>query len=600
VLKHLLVQDGQTKFEDGSMDETDTLRQITRRLTLAASSRGSAALLVEAKALLGVLEGQPEGVVSDWLSGLRNQPGSVHALCAAERALLSDSSHQGRASLGEVLEAWTDIDVLDGVVRADEEAGAYTEERAPDRRKPHVVRIYAPGHPSSETSMVQLRMRIHPNPMADSMLWSERAMGDSDPVALAVALAAIDNVVEYLTLPRPAQLRTGPLDRFHPERFITQHPSARALGSLARARTRDKQSGLTMDDFNRVQEAVAKDAQSQLFELPLAVRHSLPALGSAPIAQAASLAAHLVMWMTAGRQIYDLPPALVERFKQTDVDDVPLPLLKFPYEGLYLYWGPQADLELEPGWLIDGAYVMTGVPGVLQLVVTAAPTDPVEGAWWSVKGEPYYFQAFEQDTLGMDVGTAVDTVLSKELAELRQRIAKPAMDVDATLHELVASGEVDPARAPKHVEDVSARTATQEWDRVSRRHAVYVASLKLVVNALCYLTAYPEDSIAEFPTGAPQHLVKSAESTDFKTAKSARGRLAELGYLPVHLCGKELASMNSMPVPEGHVRAHWRRGHWRRQPYGEGRALRKLIWVMPMLVGAGDKDEPLGHLYLVS
>ena len=58
--------------------------------------------------------------------------------------------------------------------------------------------------------------------------------------------------------------------------------------------------------------------------------------------------------------------------------------------------------------------------------------------------------------------------------------------------------------------------------------------------------------------------------------------------------------MNSMPVPEGHVRAHWRRGHWRRPPYGEGRALRKLIWVMPMLVGAGDKDEPLGHLYLVS
>lgn len=594
------VQDTPTLDEDCSVKETDALRQITRRLILAAGSRGSAAVLVEAKALLDALEQQPEDLVSDWLSGLRHQPGSVNALCAAERALLSDASHQGRDSLGEVLEGWTDVDVLNWVARADEEASTYTEERAPDRRMPHVLRIYAPSHASSESAMVQLRMRIHPNPMADCMLWSERAIGDSDPVALAVAVAAIDNVVEYVTAPRPALLRHGPLDRFHPERFITQHPSARALNSLARTVARNKQPGLTMDDINRVGEVVFKDAQAQLFELPLAIRHNLPPLGSAPIAQAGSLAAHLVMWMTTGRQIYDLPPALVERFKQTDVDDVPLPLLKFPYEGLYLYWGPQEDLVLEPGWLVDGAYVMTGIAGVLQLVVTAAPTDPVEGAWWPVKGEPYYFQAFEQETLGMDVGTAVDTVLSKELAELRQRIATPAMDVDATLHELVASGEVDPASAPRHVEDVSARTATQELDRVSRRHAVYVASLKLVVNGLCYLTAYPEDSSAEFPAGAPQHLVKAAGSTDFKTAKSARGRLAELGYLPVHLCGKELASMKSTPVPEGHVRAHWRRGHWRRQPYGEGRALRKLIWVMPMLVGAGENDEPLGHLYLVS
>lgn len=583
-----------------SVDEVDALRQTTRRLTLAAGSRGSAVILVEAKALLDTLAQASEESVSQWLVSLRNQPGTIAALCTAERALLSDATTAAFDSLGEFLEAWVDFDILDWAQEADEAADDYTEGTAPERRGAHVLRIYAPSHVAADAAVVQLRMRIHPNPLADSMLWSERPIGESDPVALAVALATIDNAVEYVSSPRPPLLRHGPLDRFHPERFLTHHPGARALGTLARALTREQRSGLTMDEYTRIQDTVAKDLNAQLFELPLVERSGLPSLGMAPVAQAGSLAAHLVMWMTAGRQIYDLPPALVERFKQTDVDDVPLPLIKFPYAGLYLYWGPQADLELEPGWLVDGAYVMTCVPGVLQLVVTAAPTDPMDGAWWPVKGEPYYFQAFEKDTLGMDVGTAVDTVLSKELAELRQRIAKPAMDVDATIHEMVASGEVDPASAPRHVEDVSARTASQELDRVSRRHAVYVASLKLVVNGLCYLTAYPEDSVAEFPAGAPQHLVKAAESSDFKTAKSARGRLAELGYLPVHLCGQELASMNATHVPEGHVRAHWRRGHWRRQPYGEGRALRKLIWVMPMLVGAGEKDEPLGHVYLVS
>jgi hypothetical protein len=37
-------------------------------------------------------------------------------------------------------------------------------------------------------------------------------------------------------------------------------------------------------------------------------------------------------------------------------------------------------------------------------------------------------------------------------------------------------------------------------------------------------------------------------------------------------------------------RLHWRRGHVRRQPYGAGRGQRKLIWIEPVLVGAGVVD----------
>lgn len=583
------------------MDHTDDLRTITRRLTTASNARRHGTVLREATALVEALMRSPEEEVSAWLLSQRGQPGNVHALCDAERALLRESGADGTPSLGEFLEAWANEDVLNWSVYADEAAAAYTDEHAPERRQPHVFRVYSPATPSEARGVVQLRLRIHPSHQAESMLWEERDLADSDPVALAVALSGRDNVIEYLRAPRPALFKPGPLDRYHPERFLTYHPGARALAPLARAWGNPKVRGLTMDDFHRVQAAMVADSQAKLFELPMEVRRELPPLGSAPLAQAASLACHTVMWMAAGRQIYDLPPALVERFRETDVDDVPLAMLKFPYDGLYLYWGPQPDMELEPGWLVDGAYVMTGVPGVLQLVVTTAPVDPAAGTWWPVIGEPYYFQAFEADTLAMDVGSAVDTVLAKELAELRDRAAKPAMDIDPLLHEMVANGDVDPAQAPLHIQDVSARTASQEMDRLSRRHGIYVASLKLVVNGLCYLTAYPNDSAAEYPAGAPEGLVKAATSTDFKTAKGARGRLAELGYLPVHLCGQELLR-HPLPHQAGdrHMRTHWRRGHWRRQVYGEGRALRKLIWVMPMVVGASDDAEPLGHLYLVS
>lgn len=35
----------------------------------------------------------------------------------------------------------------------------------------------------------------------------------------------------------------------------------------------------------------------------------------------------------------------------------------------------------------------------------------------------------------------------------------------------------------------------------------------------------------------------------------------------------------------GHKRMHWRRGHFTQQPYGEGRALRKTLWIEPMIIG---------------
>jgi hypothetical protein len=31
--------------------------------------------------------------------------------------------------------------------------------------------------------------------------------------------------------------------------------------------------------------------------------------------------------------------------------------------------------------------------------------------------------------------------------------------------------------------------------------------------------------------------------------------------------------------------AHWRRGHWRQQPYGKGRQMVRLVWIQPIFVG---------------
>ncbi|MGA3082386.1 MAG: hypothetical protein ABSD44_13615 [Terracidiphilus sp.] len=49
------------------------------------------------------------------------------------------------------------------------------------------------------------------------------------------------------------------------------------------------------------------------------------------------------------------------------------------------------------------------------------------------------------------------------------------------------------------------------------------------------------------------------------------------------------AAVHSGPQGESGIspRMHWRRGHFRSQPYGSGQLLRKIIWIEPILVAAG-------------
>jgi hypothetical protein len=45
------------------------------------------------------------------------------------------------------------------------------------------------------------------------------------------------------------------------------------------------------------------------------------------------------------------------------------------------------------------------------------------------------------------------------------------------------------------------------------------------------------------------------------------------------------------------ISPHWRRGHWRNQPFGEKLSEKKLIWIKPTIVNK-EKGEPIkGHIY---
>lgn len=72
-----------------------------------------------------------------------------------------------------------------------------------------------------------------------------------------------------------------------------------------------------------------------------------------------------------GKNIFDLSESLAQLFRHTDVEDVPIESVVFPYDVLYLYFGPQHDLFIGSEFdLVDGAYVVRGQSGIGIMLTT--------------------------------------------------------------------------------------------------------------------------------------------------------------------------------------------------------------------------------------
>lgn len=440
---------------------------------------------------------------------------------------------------------------------------------------------------------------------AGRVVWDRWVGNVSDPVMSYADIGFIFDYPEYRCEPKPKEIAEPPMYRYHTERFRAFYGCAEPIGKVYRHKVDEKSGMLTIDTLNEVMSSIYQDMNTRNMGYPRKLTLNAPSPSF--VSEAVSiLATAYGRFVQAGRQIMDFPPSLVEMLAKTDVSDIPLDSIKMPYASQYLYFGPQADMELEPGWLVDGAYVEErGEPGDIRFTITAVPSDRSLSRLWFVHPEPVYTQDFVGDYRKMDLATAMDTVLSDKLAGLNKRRSSQGGDITEQLRrEADASGE--DMHENTQIIDISPQMADERLAQVNRRHPVYSAALQLVVNALCYVTAYPDDIDTVWPAGTPETLKAKAEAGKGKEVMRAKSKLAALGYVPVHVCGKKIDDQRSKAAAsathgQSHHASHWRRGHWRNQVHGPARSLRKLIWVMPVLVGASQRDEPeLGHLYLVS
>lgn len=300
---------------------------------------------------------------------------------------------------------------------------------------------------------------------------------------------------------------------------------------------------------------------------------------------------------THGRNIFDFEAALVDMFRQTDIGDVPASVIHLPYQAQYLALGSSVDLELSDSRRVDGAYiyVQSFEDGQwLHVDLTSAPQGTVERdlAAFIVQPDRGYHLAFQID-FSRPLADVVEEALQKEIAD--------------TLAPQSHERDFEQAAMDARVQGLTLTSSRREGgerraDALRAEFPVFRKALNLVVNALCFLTAYPDEAIAEWPPDAPPSLVKKADAgKSYKEKRRAESKLLPLGFTRINFCRLNQQNPQSTAANEGHAKAHWRRGHWRNQPYGEGRSLRKLIWIMPVLVNAdAAADSPLGHVYSVS
>lgn len=438
---------------------------------------------------------------------------------------------------------------------------------------------------------------------AGPVVWDRWTNEVDDPVIAFADIGFLFDDRQYRCGPKATEKPEPPLYQYHPERFKAYRDYAESVGKFYRHKVEPVSGMLTLEQINEVGHVVMLELNTRSMRFPRKLKDSHPSPSLVSESEM-TLATAYGRFVQAGRQIMDFPVELTEMLARTDIDDIPLTNIKLPYASQYLHFGPQVELELEPGWLVDGAYVeQRGRGGELRFTVTAVPADRGLSNHWYLFPEAEYTQDFASSFGSTDLATAIDTVLSDRLASLQHRKAKAGGDITAAMQVGLASmGTTMPEGL--RIVDVGPEMATVREDINNRRFPIYKAALQLVVNALCYVAAYPDDIDTVWPSGTPESLKQKVLTGKDKEKMRAKSKLTSLGYVPVHICGKRIVEQrNALDIHSpGHtqIATHWRRGHWRNQVHGPSRSLRKLIWLMPVIVGSKPDTPQAGHLYLVS
>ena len=420
-------------------------------------------------------------------------------------------------------------------------------------------------------------------------LWDTFSMIVDDPVMCYCLLgtSCIDRMRYTIEQEMPVIPWKKPkLYRYHPERFASTRKYVKPVVEIYNKEVNPKTGLLQLHQVNAIAGAVASTMNQVGFQFPLKYRKDSNSslIFDAEIA----LAMAYGRFVASGKQIFQFSKELTEMLNHTGTNDVKMGSIKLPYSSLYLYFGPQEDLVLENGWLVDGAYIESrGDSGNFKFTLASVPLNVDQTRLWFTHKEPF----FSQDIIG--------EYADKNLNEVINAVYHDSINQISSTKPVKNLSEISDVTGLKII-DISEDNAIERIDAAERQFPLYQSALHLIVNALCYITSYSEDIEYKYTDDVPKILLENAKSP--KQSKKIDEKLIQDGYRKVHICGEKISHQIGIVSNQRSVELHWRRGHWRRQPHGERKEQIKMIWIMPMLVGAKNNDESSelkGHIYEV-
>lgn len=257
--------------------------------------------------------------------------------------------------------------------------------------------------------------------------------------------------------------------------------------------------------------------------------------------------------------VIEATPALETLLAHSDIDlALPMSMVVPPFTAQYLRFGHEATRLLPQPMPGNPAVVFDGV----FCFLSAQPKDAADverGGWLEL----------------IFIGKGCDRFDGH--VSLNGWIARGHATFNDWVRECMANSGVEPSRGPEDMRSF----------------------VSYVVKVFLYLTLKDARRVAHSEFSDMHHRVESVGTK--KKAKLAK-RLASL-YDGIVVGPAALTAPAGNGTPSSHaVAPHWRRGHFRMQPHGQGNQLRKLIFVAPLLVHAARMGEetPRPRAYMAS
>ena len=292
-------------------------------------------------------------------------------------------------------------------------------------------------------------------------------------------------------------------------------------------------------------------------------------------------------YVDGGKVIFDLSKTLTKTLLITDAEDIPCGELQFPASSFYVHFGIDSGLT-DGGFDIEGAFVQRLDD---RMLIDLVPQGFGQSHFFAL---PMGESLIGAPILLSDPSKSVSQALTDSIADVLAQNAKTFEQIAKLESELEQQyGQV--VKVPVPVE------------RLAEKGPVLQKAMALIVNTMFYLAAEPDDVVDDWGSETPAEALAALHAADKPgTIKTIENTLLKAGYSKVRFVGRRFAHS----IAGGHIHdatssgrtltSHFRRGHFRRQPYGPERALRKTIFVAPVLVNADNGTDPQGRIYAVS